>query len=626
MAMVVKNNMSAVMTLGVLNKNSSALAKSLEKVSTGMKVNSAADDNSGFAIAERMQVRVRALDQADQNTQNGANMLKVAEGSVSSTVDILRTMKEKAINAANDTNTDTDRGIIQKELDQYIDQIDDNALVTYNGKTLVDGSKMSKGNATRTALTNASLDARTTGATALVDLQNRNGERLNILTTDKITVSYVIQGKNYSKEIDIDANKTLNDVLTEAVEPYSKDSDNPQVRAAYNAYNSSVDTANATYSTATSTAASSYNSSVNAATTTYNQAIVGPTNIVYSTHDPTTYSGAMSFAASDMVKSQSMYNRASTDLSNYIAGGGTDEYFLSLYGRGVTDNSTALSNATSAYNAFSTQLSSVIVSASTVFSTAKSNATSTLASTVAVARSTLNHDISVAISTLNDDLEAIGDLIPYKLNMEASNVVGQDAAGNDVYTADKGTALTITAAAPGEKFQLAGFTFNVTDADGQIKKSVNAVLDNFTESIRALNESQDNSITFQVDAKANQAIKIGLTDMRSGALGLKGEEGNTLSLATQSSANMAINVLDNALKKALDQQTDLGSIASRLEQTSSNLHIARDNVLASESTIRDADMAKEMTEYTKNNILLQASQSMLAQANQSSSGVLSLLQ
>ncbi len=626
MAMVVKNNMSAVMTLGVLNKNSSALAKSLEKVSTGMKVNSAADDNSGFAIAERMQVRVRALDQADQNTQNGANMLKVAEGSVSSTVDILRTMKEKAINAANDTNTDTDRGIIQKELDQYIDQIDDNALVTYNGKTLVDGSKMSKGNATRTALTNASLDARTTGATALVDLQNRNGESLNILTTDKITVSYVIQGKNYSKEIDIDATKTLNDVLTEAVEPYSKDSDNPQVRAAYNAYNSSVDTANATYSTATSTATSSYNSSVNAATTTYNQAIVGPTNIVYSTHDPTTYSGAMSMAASDMTKSRSNYNRVSTNLSNYIAGGGNDPDEIDDYNSNIQRHSTALSNATSAYNEFSTQLSSVIVSASTVFSTAKSNATSTLASTVAVARSTLNHDLSVAISTLNDDLEAIGDLIPYKLNMEASNVVGQDAAGNDVYTADKGTALTITAAAPGEKFQLAGFTFNVTDADGQIKKSVNAVLDNFTESIRALNESQDNSITFQVDAKANQAIKIGLTDMRSGALGLKGEEGNTLSLATQSSANMAINVLDNALKKALDQQTDLGSIASRLEQTSSNLHIARDNVLASESTIRDADMAKEMTEYTKNNILLQASQSMLAQANQSSSGVLSLLQ
>lgn len=626
MAMVVKNNMSAVMALGVLNKNSSALAKSLEKVSTGMKVNSAADDNSGFAIAERMQVRVRALDQADQNTQNGANMLKVAEGSVRSTVDILRTMKEKAINAANDTNTDTDRSIIQKELDQYIDQIDDNALVTYNGKTLVDGSKMSKGNATRTALTNASLDAKTTGTTALVDLKNRKGESLNILTTDKITVSYVIQGKNYSKEIDIDATKTLNDVLTEAVEPYSKDSDNPQVRAAYNTYNDSVDTANATFSTATSTASSTYNSTINSATSTYNTAVVSGGTVSYS-NTTTTLVAGVSMAASDVVADTEYYNYTSSELSAYLAGGGaTGTVAYRSKSDAVVAASTALSNSTSFYNEFSTSLSTVISEAASTLASTTSEATSTRNSSVAAARSTLNHDISVAISTLNDDLEAVGDLIPYKLNVEASNVVGQDAVGNDVYTADKGTALTITSAAPGEKYQLAGFTFNVTDADGQIKKSVNAVLDNFTESIRALNASQDNSITFQVDAKANQAIKIGLTDMRSGALGLKGEEGNTLSISTQDSANTAINVLDNAIQKALDQQTDIGAVANRLNQTSSNLHIARDNVIASESTIRDADMAREMAEYTKNNVLLQAAQSMLAQANQSSSSVLSLLQ
>ncbi|SFW31549.1 flagellin N-terminal helical domain-containing protein [Selenomonas ruminantium] len=663
MAMVVKNNMSAVMTLGVLNKNSSALAKSLEKVSTGMKVNSAADDNSGFAIAERMQVRVRALDQADQNTQNGANMLKVAEGSVSSTVDILRTMKEKAINAANDTNTDTDRSIIQKELDQYIDQIDDNALVTYNGKTLVDGSKMSKGNATRTALTNASLDAKTTGATALVDLQNRNGESLNILTTDKITVSYVIQGKNYSKEIDIDSVKTLNDVLTEAIEPYTMDSDNPQVRAAYDTYNGSVNSATAIYNAAASSANSIYNSTeasaketyntkVNSATTTYTQAIsdADATTTTYSTHTGITLSAAMSYATGDVSTHSSQYAINSAILSEhpesdtaywnsvsamYASLGLSMNY--SIYSSSASENSNNAIAAQTAYTTFSTRLSTLKSEAQSDYDSAVSSAAterdnkiSTAASTrnvaVAAAKTALNSAISAAIEVLNNDLDAIGDLIPYKLTMEASNIVGKDAAGNDVYTADKGTALTITAAAAGEKFQLAGFTFNVTDANGQIKKSVNAVLDNFTESIRALNASKDNSITFQVDAKANQAIKIGLTDMRSGALGLKGSDGRTLSLATQENANAAVNVLDNALKKALDQQTDIGSIASRLEQTSSNLHIARDNVLASESTIRDADMAKEMTEYTKNNILLQASQSMLAQANQSSSGVLSLLQ
>ena len=163
MGMVVKNNMSAISTLNTLNKNSNALTKSLAKVSSGMKINGAADDASGYAISERMRVQIRGLDQANSNTQNGSSMMKVAEGAVSSTVDILKTLKEKVINAANDTNTDSDRATIQKELDQSIDQINDNANVTFNGKYLVDGSHNSKVAATTTAMTNQSLNSATVG-------------------------------------------------------------------------------------------------------------------------------------------------------------------------------------------------------------------------------------------------------------------------------------------------------------------------------------------------------------------------------------------------------------------------------------------------------------------------------
>ena len=115
MAMVVKNNMNAVSTLNTLNKNSAALTNSLQKVSSGMKINGAKDDASGYAISERMRVQIRSLDQANQNAQNGNSMLKTAEGAVSSTIEILKSLKEKAINAANDTNnTETDRTTIQK--------------------------------------------------------------------------------------------------------------------------------------------------------------------------------------------------------------------------------------------------------------------------------------------------------------------------------------------------------------------------------------------------------------------------------------------------------------------------------------------------------------------------------
>ena len=134
------------------------------------------------------------------------------------------------------------------------------------------------------------------------------------------------------------------------------------------------------------------------------------------------------------------------------------------------------------------------------------------------------------------------------------------------------------------------------------------------------------SLNFHVGSEANVAIKVGMGDMRAEALGLKGNNGDRILVTTKENANAAINVIENALTKALDMATTIGAIEARLEYTSANLTTSSENVQASESTIRDADMAKEMTNYTKNNVLLQSAQAMLAQANQNSSAVLSLLQ
>ena len=441
MSMVVKNNMSAVNTLNILNKNSSALSKSLQKVSSGMKINGAADDASGYAISERMRVQIRGLDQANQNTQNGNSMMKVAEGAVSSTVDILKTLKEKVINAANDTNTDADRATIQKELDQSIDQINDNANVTYNGKYLVDGSHNSHVDATTSSMTNESLASTTKGSSAFSVMQDRNGNSLNINSLDTVTISFVREGKTYSTSVK--ATKSLDDLLKAA-------------------------------------------------------------------------------------------NKVKDDKGNEVKA--------------------------------------------------------------------------------------------FKEEIRTGSYIGKDIAGDTVATADEKNALTIRAAGSGVTSQISGVTISVTNTKGQVQKSANAVLDNFSESIRAQNKSDDNAISLQVGTKANQSIRVGLTDMRAEALGLQASTGATIQIGTQQQANAAINVLDNAVQKALDQQTTIGSVQSRLSYTSTNLTTASENVQASESTIRDADMAKEMTEYTKNNVLLQAAQSMLAQANQSSSSVLSLLQ
>ena len=444
MAMIVKNNMGAKNTLNELNKNEKAKSKDLKKLASGLKIGSAADDASGYAISERMAVQIRGLDQDSQNTQNSQALMKTASGALDSTVDILKTLKEKAINAANDTNTDADRATIQKEVDQAVQQIDENAQVTYNSKTLLDGSKNSEvvgpqGQGTSTYLTNEYFADNTSKTSRIVNLQSKTGENLNILPGDKIIVSYVKNGVTYTN------------------------ADNP-----------------------------------------------------------------------------------------------------------------------------------ITVSKSSRF----------------------GHMFDW--TPCNQDLD-----IDHYSN---TSKIGVGANGEDVYTADGKNAISYHAKSPGLDGQIAGLTIRVEDSQGNPKKSINRIMDNFTETIRAQDPSPDNAMTFQVGTKANQSIRLGFTDMRSYALGLASKEGKAIDISSQASANAAISAFDNAVEKVLAQQTTLGAVTSRMNYTNANIVTANENVTASKSTISDADMAKEMTAFTKHNILTQAAQSMLAQANQSSSSVLSLLQ
>lgn len=142
--MVITNNVSAGFILGTLNKNINKKNKAAQQLALGEKIRNAGDDASGYAISERMRVRIRSLDQADANVQNGASMLRVAEGAIQSQINLLRTVKAKVIDAHNDTNTDADRAIIQKEITEYYNEINDIAAeTTFNGKHLLLGTKVS---------------------------------------------------------------------------------------------------------------------------------------------------------------------------------------------------------------------------------------------------------------------------------------------------------------------------------------------------------------------------------------------------------------------------------------------------------------------------------------------------
>jgi len=748
MAMVVKNNMSAVSTLNTLNKNSSALQKSLSKVSSGMKINTAQDDASGYAISERMRVQIRSLDQANQNTQNGSSMMKTAEGAVSSTVEILKSLKEKAINAANDTNKDADRTTIQKEIDQFIDQIDDNALVTFNGKYLVDGSKSQQGKATKTAMTNQSLAENTVGSTKLTNLKNRNNESLEIDSTDFVTASFVKDGKTYTTKFQVGASSDLETIFTnmnkikdengksvapfgaaqtntsgsmtleeakkivevvgssstvsaagmtdaaknlnwiasgnntelkdkngnaitaesfsQAIQTLTEAGENGKAETSIEAilrnfgsvsgkevgearvdledeigrtmgYSSTITLSNTDLNPGTATGVAS----VGIESTKYDENGNTSTGVVY------TIDGAFKDAAvGERSSSTSIATTGTAIISNtslqnieaaraeYIDNVMTSiDNVAELHAKGVA-SSVALSTVASSATTLSVS-SNTSVYTDIEYDTANSSNIGSFAdlgpaSSATSASPSLGANTAVATdsTTVKDyDLAYAFDKVYGGAQVLGNTAnIGITAAGNLQKTADGTNGLTITAGESGVGGQISGVTISITDSEGNVKKAANASLDAFSTTIYAKNKSDANELSFQVGASANQAIAVGLEDMRSEALGLKGRDGSKVSVATQDKANAAVNVFDNAIQKALDQQTTIGAIEARLEYTSQNLTTSSENVQAAESTIRDADMAKEMTNYTKNNVLLQAAQSMLAQANQSSSAVLSLLQ
>ena len=434
MSMIINTNMDATRTLNQMTSNQAMAQKYLSKVSTGMRVRNAQDDASAYAISERMRVRIRALEQAHSNTQNGSNMLKTADGAVSSILDALRTLKAKAIDAANDSNTDEDRRMIQKEFDQFVDAIDDDALITFNNKYLIDGTRNNAFKPAKTILLNQSLSEDTTTASKLIELSNRAGDSLNIQKTDYFQLSWVVNGKISTTSGQV-AEKSLSDILT--------------------------------------------------------------------TQD------------------------------------------------------------------------------------------------------------SAVQATTNGQITGI-----------------KDKYDKDVYTPDKSQGIVVSSLGTGDdavKRQISGFAISITDADGNVKKSANAALDQFKQYQRAEVQTENKALSFHVGADANVSTKFALSDMRAVALGLKGYDGSIISISTKSDANASISVLDNVIEKVLNQQTTIGAALSRLEHTATNLTTAYTDDQASESVIRDADMATEMAGYAKYNLLSQTSQAMLAQANQNPMNVLYLL-
>ena len=141
MSMVIQHNIPALQTYNIVNDTSNARQKSIAKLSSGLRINSAADDAAGLAISEKMRSQIKGLDRAVANTQDGISLIQTAEGALSETHSILQRMRELSVQAANDTLTQQDRAYIQEEVDQLKDEITRVGNTTqFNKKKLLDGS------------------------------------------------------------------------------------------------------------------------------------------------------------------------------------------------------------------------------------------------------------------------------------------------------------------------------------------------------------------------------------------------------------------------------------------------------------------------------------------------------
>ena len=571
MAMQVKNNMDAIQTLNKLNQNSNALSKSLQKVSSGMKINGAKDGASEYSISERMRVQIRSLDQANQNTQNGNALLNTAEGAIQSSIDILRTLKEKAINAANDTNNDeSDRQMIQKELNQFLDQLDDNAGVTYNGKILNEG-------------TYAAIDSPETAI-----LKGLNSQWI------KNSLSMIRDAYGLSFE---DGNVSVNTM---------------SVTLTHNPSN-----ANALAYVAVSTGSDGYASNLELVV---NMNFYDDINL----QDPNGSIGTNFSNMLDRTISHEMTHAtmAVDSLPDYVIEGSAE--LIHGIDDVRTSNIQGLSNdpypdgyvfLRYVEHQFSESGESAVKK---LFQGLSRNGADTAGQAIAVSGATHGGFDSFATlkAKFESDKTALGndEFLRQKCGIVLGNddtgaILGWDANANAYRNKETTVPTGGTYSGwtyPNSSSSFYGLTVTWPDAAPADSSPM---------------------LKFHSGAKSQQMNSVSLGDMRAKALGLRMQDGGAnVSLESRGKAEAAIAVLDAALDYALEQQTRIGAIRARLDYTSSNLTTSSENVSNSESTIRDADMAKEMTEYTKNNVLLQASQSMLAQANQNSSAVLSLLQ
>ena len=673
MAMVIKNNISGTNVLNRLNKNTKSLAKNLKQLSSGQKINGAGDDTSGYSISERMRVQIRSLEADVQNVQNGSSMLGVASGAIDSIVEELRNLKELALNSANDHNTDLDRQTLQKEYEQRKANINDIASSTnYNGKLLINGNfenfllkmQRTRENAAsdvenewwRNELRDADSRALNPNAasvsppTNVRQLPPASGITTTITTngvyditglTGQLSISssatnVMLTGTSGADLFVVANNNTLLDLWLDNVTINTSAYQRPSINMSNGGDNKTLHllgTNNITNSDADSMAIIQFGYGANNSLTICGEG--GTLNVSDSNSSGRTGAiigvprgqsgGNLIIDQGVTINAQGKTNGAGIG-SSAAWSGSTGAMGDIVIGYDAKINVSVEGNGA----AIGVGANGGIGGDITIYPGAEVHAYSTQGAGIGSGIGGQCGSITICSDTIVDAStvgvsSGIGIGAPSASPSFNSNCGPVTIySGADVQSSSGQTAIgSPSTIYGGSQIVTSPPQNNILSEElyfwGNRKISVPTSPEDLNQ--LGISSGSDNALVLQSGTKAGQAMNCYLAKMSSDRLGL-----DNTALVPQEEAIRALAYIDAGLEYALDEATNVGAYMSRLEYTKDNLTISNENVQSSESVIRDADMASTMTEFTKNNILTQAAQSMLAQANQSASNVLSLLQ
>lgn len=570
--MIINHNIPAMNTHRQLSINTSNTSKNIEKLSSGLRINRAGDDAAGLAISEKMRGQIRGLDQASRNAQDGISLIQTAEGALNETHSILQRMREISNQSANGTNTDTDRNALQDEMNQLTSEVNRIGNTTeFNTQKILNGGIGSGESDKLTQATSATVKGADLGTNAIsigagakitVDGQTFDVGALTIGSASSSAAENAAELKEKLGALTSGGRK-LSDLLDIKV------------------------SGDALEFTAKSTGTSS---AVTVSGTAAETLKLGFTT------DPT--------ATPPVVVSQkgdpSTVERAGLQASDKLGDGGT-------------------ANTVAANSTFKVKVGTESAVEVSLGANAKTY-------------DTANADANIAKAAMDDLVKDLNSALQ-KAGLD-SKVTASLSKDNEIqFISESGKDIKLT---EGTGAPLAAIGFGATDFDNI--KNVNQV-------VGAGAQGQGFSTKFQIGANTGQSMSLQINDVRANALGITGNAGQAgftkenavtngtndikseaaLNVSTREDASKAIDILDKATSKVSSERAKLGAVQNRLEHTINNLGTASENLTAAESRIRDVDMAKEMMNQTKNNILAQAAQAMLAQANQQPQGVLQLL-